>query len=149
MRAQLLTFRHQPVRFGRALQSVVRELFELCQFRIVGELSRGLFQKSESARVVTGMQTGIDLFHQPGFRFTAGLLLATFLQPLDFKLQSRILAVNRAQNFPIIERIAERTFLFVMVRSRNDGVHQIALVFDQPQGALEMSFVGMQIRAPL
>ena len=57
----------------------------------------------------------------------------------------RILAVNRAQDFPVVERIAERTLLFVMVRPRDDGVHQIALVFDQPQGALEVSFIGMLI----
>ena len=73
------------------------------------------------------------------------LLVAPLLQALDFKLQSRILAVDRAQNFPIVQRIAERSLLFVQVRAGNDGIHQIALVLHQPQRALEMRFAGMLI----
>src|SRR5580704_5343507 len=133
------------MRLGGALQSVVCKFFKLCQFCIIGELGCALLQKSECARVVRGMQAGIDLLDQLGFCLDAGLLLASFLQALDFKLQAGILTVNGAQNFPIIEGVAERILLFMMVSAGNDRVHQIALVFHQAQGALEVGFIRMQV----
>jgi hypothetical protein len=53
------------------------------------------------------VQTGVNLFDQTGFGFDRDLLVASLLQALNFERQSRILAIDRAQNFPIVQGIAE------------------------------------------
>jgi hypothetical protein len=68
------------------------------------------------------MQTGVNLFDQTGFGFDTDLLVASLLQALNFKRQSRILAINRAQDLPIVQGITERGLFFVEVRPRDDRV---------------------------
>ena len=92
------------------------------------------------------MQAGVDLFDQARLGFDSDLLVASLLQALDFEVQSGILAVNRAQDFPIVEGIAERRLLFVKVGPGDDRVDQVALVLHQPQRALKVGFAGMQIQ---
>jgi len=73
-----------------------------------------------------------------------GLLIAPFLQALDFKGQSWILVVDGSQNFPVIQRIAVRSLFFVKMCTRDDGVDQVALILHQPQSAFKMRFSGIQ-----
>src|ERR1019366_5250667 len=91
------------------------------------------------------MQTGVDLFDQARFGFSPNLLLAPLLQALDLEGQSRILAVDSAQDLPVVQRIAIRSLFLVQVCPGDDGVDQVALVLHQPQGAFEMRFSGMEI----
>ncbi len=74
------------------------------------------------------------------------LLVAPLLQALNFKRQSRILAVDRAQDFPIVQGIAERCLFFVKVRPGDDRVDQVALVLHQTQRAFKMRLSGMLIQ---
>jgi len=56
------------------------------------------------------------------------------------------LAVDGAQNLPIVDRIYERAFLFVMVGPRDDRVDQVALVLHQPQCAFEVRLPGILLQ---
>ena len=92
------------------------------------------------------MQTGINLFDQARLGFDADLLVAPLLQAFNFKRQSWILAVNCAQDFPVVQGVAERCLFFVKVRSRDNLVDQITLVLHQPQRALKVRFSGMLVQ---
>ena len=147
LREQILAFGHQAMGFGLALHAVLRELLQFAQFRVVGEFCHGALQQIQGAGVVAGMQTGIDLFDQARFGFDASLLVAPFLQTFHFKRQPGILAVDGAQDFPVVQRIAVRALLFVKVGARDDGVDQIALILHQPQRAFKVRFSGMKIES--
>jgi hypothetical protein len=77
------------------------------------------------------MNAGINLLYDMCLGFCTSLLLAPFLQTLDFKLQSRILTIDGTQDLPVVESVAEGALFFVKMRAANDGVHQVTLVLNQ------------------
>ena len=95
-------------------------------------------QQFQSARVVAGLHAAVDLLGKLAFGFCPGLLLAPLLQALDLKFQTGILAVNVAEDFPIIERVRKQGLFLVRVGARHDRVHQVAFVLHGSQCPLEM-----------
>src|SRR5579872_68723 len=91
------------------------------------------------------METGIDFLDQTRLGFDSRLLIAAFLQALDFKAQARILAVNGSQNFAIVERVTVQALLFVEMGTGYDGIYQVAFILHEAQRPLEVRFIGMQV----
>ena len=82
LREQFLASGDKQVGFDIALDAIMGELFQFGQLRIVGEFGGCASQQIQGARVVARLQTDVDLLNESGFRFGAGLLLASFLQAL-------------------------------------------------------------------
>ena len=91
------------------------------------------------------MQTHIDLFDETRFGFDTNLLVTALLQTFNLERQPRILAVDGAQDLPIIQRIAIRALFFVKVGPGHDGVDQVAFVLHQPQCTFKMRLSRVQI----
>ena len=145
VREQILPIGHQEVGFRLSLHAILSELLEFYQFRIVGKFRGRPLQQIERASVVAGMQARVNLFDQTCLGFAPSLLVAPLLQTFHLERQPWILAVDRAQDLPIVERIAVRTLFFVKVCPGNDRVDQVAFVLHQPQSPFEVRLSGMQI----
>src|ERR1700691_6197972 len=92
------------------------------------------------------MQTGVDLLDQARLRFDSNLLITALLQALNLESQPRILAVDSAQDFPIVQRVAVSSLLLVKMGAGDDGVDQVALILHQAQGAFEVRFARMEMK---
>jgi hypothetical protein len=63
-----------------ALDTILGELSQFGQLRIVGEFGGCASQQIQGAIVVARTQTDVDLLNEPRFGFGSGLLVAYFLQ---------------------------------------------------------------------
>ena len=89
---------------------------------------------------VAGRQRTVDLIDPPRSGFGFSLLITPFGDPIGFQIQTRVLRINRAEDFELAKSFCILSALFPISDFLDDGRDQVAALGDPVQPFLEMCF---------